>query len=139
VLHRRNRPFTSKLYALLSLIFPINQFIVLWLFFSIYTDLNVNYHPWQLLPTLLLFLAADIGLIFLFRLAEKNAKIQTKNEILEDEISYQTKYYEQLSSSYDQIRKMRHDIDNHLYSIQAMISLGKTDEASAYPIPKDFH
>lgn len=140
LLGKRNSFFRNKWQVLLALAFPINQFISLWMFFSTYADLDKEYHSWQLLTTILMYLLADAALIVLFKLVEKNAKIQAKNDMLEDEISIQSGYYEKLGSSYDQIRKMRHDIDNHLYTIQALISSGKADEAAehAREISKDY-
>jgi len=132
LLSKRMSVFTNKLHVILSLVFPINQFITLWLFFSAYINLDTNYQPWQFLPTVLIFILSDIALLFLFRLSEKNAKIQIRNEILEDEISNQTNFYEQLSDSYDNIRKIRHDIDNHMYTIQALLSSGQFEEAANY-------
>ena len=132
MLSKRGSFFQNKLQALLALAFPINQFLSLWLFFSTYMNLDAEYSPWQLIPTVLTYLLADIALVFLFMLVEKNAKIQAKNEMLEEEVAFQTKYYEKLGASYDQMRKMRHDIDNHLYTIQALISSGRADEAADY-------
>jgi len=132
ILSRRNTIFQKKWQALLALAFPVNQFISLFLFFSTYADPEKEYHSWQLLMTIGMFILADIALVLLFRLVEKNAKMQARNEMLEDEISIQSKYYEKLGDSYDQIRKMRHDIDNHMYTIQALISSGRADEAAEH-------
>ena len=37
-----------------------------------------------------------------------------------------------MTASYEGVRKMRHDIDNHLYTIRSLLAMGKTDEAEDY-------
>jgi sensor histidine kinase regulating citrate/malate metabolism len=55
-----------------------------------------------------------------------------RNELLEHQMSDQEAYYRGLTASYEEIRKMRHDIDNHLYTMQALIGDGKVSQASDY-------
>lgn len=132
LLQKRRTMFSGKLQNLLFMVFPISQFASVWLFFSSYKDLQTDYNPWYVLPVVLIYLIADVALFFSLRMSEKNAIIMAKTELLEEEIAFQKKYHSQLASSYEQIRKLRHDIDNHLYTVQTMLKAGQSKAAAQY-------
>ena len=114
----------------LFLFFPISQLMSFHIYFLNY--LSDSYDPSLFLAALIVFLIADIALFAAIRVTANNAALKVKNEILEEEVGFQKDFYEQLTSSYEGIRKMRHDIDNHLYAVQSLLDLGKVDEASQY-------
>ena len=115
---------------LLFLLFPISQNISFFIFFQNYIALS--YKPSYFLMALAVYLIADAALFAAIRVTANNAALQARNEILEEEIGFQKDYYEQLTASYEGIRKMRHDIDNHFYAIQSLLDLGKVEEAAEY-------
>ena len=115
---------------MLFLLFPISQLISFHIFFENYIALSSNVRLFML--AIAVYLIADIALFAAIRVTAKNAMLQARNEILEEEVSFQKDFYEQLSASYEGIRKMRHDIDNHFYAMQSMLDLGKVEEASEY-------
>ena len=41
-------------------------------------------------------------------------------------------FMDKRTASYEEIRKMRHDIDNHVYTMRAMMDAGRTEEAAVY-------
>lgn len=115
---------------MLFLLFPISQLISFHIFFENYVALTSNVPLFMLAITV--YLVADLALFAAIRVTANNAALKVKNEILEEEMGFQKDFYEQLTSSYEGIRKMRHDIDNHLYAVQSLLDLGKVDEASQY-------
>ncbi|MBQ9814264.1 MAG: sensor histidine kinase [Lachnospiraceae bacterium] len=117
---------------LLFLAFPISQLFTFYVFFRNYTSLEMSYSSVQLIAAVVVYLLADAALIFSIRISERNASMRVRNEILEEQISAQKQYYSQLAESYENIRKMRHDIDNHLYTMQVLLEKGQVEEASSY-------
>ena len=132
MIKRRRSGAFAGLRGLLFLAFPLSQFAAVWSYVKIYRDMTVPMDPWQILPSIIIYLLADVALFFAFRMAEKNTEMTVRNELLEEQISFQKDYYAELSASYEEVRKMRHDIDNHLYTMQAMMEAGQTKEAAAY-------
>lgn len=132
LLGRWNLALSKRLQGVMFLIFPVSQLAAICLYFSSYKDLAAEFHPWYVFPVVLIYLIADIALFFSLRMSEKNAVMTARTEILEEEIAFQKNYHAQLASSYEQIRKLRHDIDNHLYTIQTMLKSGQSDEAARY-------
>ena len=111
-------------------IFPISQMAALLNFASIYV--YREFQLWGLIATIIVFVLADIALVAFIRMTAKNAKLQVRTELLEEQVEFQKDYYKQLADSYERVRKMRHDIDNHLYTIQALLDTGEIEEAAKY-------
>ena len=131
-LKKRNSGFLNGLWGMTFIVFPISQFLSLWFYFSGYKDLKTAFNPWQLLPAVLVYLLADVALFFALRTSEKNSRMQARNSMLEEQIAFQKDYYAKLSDSYAQVRKMRHDIDDHLYTMRAILEAGRTEDAARY-------
>ena len=114
----------------LFLLFPLSQLISFHIFFENYVALSSN--SALFLMAIGVYLIADAALFAAIRVTAKNAALEARNEILEEEVDFQKDYYNQLSSTYEGVRKMRHDIDNHFYAVQSLLALGKVEEASEY-------
>ncbi len=117
---------------LVLMAFPVSQCIALFAFFYNYMDLALPHHSVNLIVTVAVFVLADVALVQSLRVSERNAAMRARNEILEEQIGAQKHYYAQLTESYENIRKMRHDIDNHLYTMQALLKEGQVEEAASY-------
>ncbi len=115
---------------LLFLVFPVGQIAILWVFMQNY--LFVSFKPVNFFLTLGIYIASDVCLIAAARVYSRNGQLKARTEILEEEVGFQKDFYEQLSSTYEGVRKMRHDIDNHLYTMKALLADGKVEEASEY-------
>jgi hypothetical protein len=117
---------------LLFCLFPLSQCFSIWAWFYSYNSFNTLEHFGIIVFLLVIFLAADIALIYMLRLTSARAELKVKNEMLEDQIRSQGNYYDQLADTYANIRRMRHDIDNHLYTIKALLDRGNTGDAAEY-------
>ncbi len=115
---------------MLFVVFPIGQIAILWVFMQNY--LFISYKPLYFYLTLGIYLASDVCLVAAARVYSMNSQLQARTEILEEEVGFQRDYYAQLSSTFESIRRMRHDIDNHLYTMQALLADGKVEEATEY-------
>ncbi len=78
------------------------------------------------------FFLADLALIYMIRISASRAELKIRSEMLEEQVRSQGNYYDQLASTYAGMRRMRHDIDNHLYTIRALIDNGRTEDAVSY-------
>ena len=111
-------------------ILPICQIFNMNVYFAVYLGAG-DIHA-RLGWTLLLYVLCDVILFISIRMSSNNALLRGRNEALEDQLKTQLSYYEKLTREYEDIRKMRHDIDNHLYTIQALLKEERISEAAEY-------
>lgn len=69
--------------------------------------------------------------VLMLKLANRRV-LMAENESLTRQMSAQRDYYDIFLSQSESIRRMRHDIANHLFTIDAMLSNGELDEAKKY-------
>lgn len=129
---RRYDSLHDRIPWLLFAVFPISQLTNLMGTFRGYLADESSWRPENVIPSLLVCVIADIALYFAIRMLSDRTELRVRNELLEDQLSDQQSYYRELSSSFEEIRRMRHDIANHLYTMKALISEGKTEEAEEY-------
>lgn len=78
------------------------------------------------------FIAADILTVSAIRETAKKAELEAENRLLARQINAQTEYYANLTQQYEENRRMRHDIQHHLHTIQILIEQGRHEDASQY-------
>lgn len=81
---------------------------------------------------LFVFLISDVSVFALMRRVANRWVLIAENESIRRQMSAQSNYYELFLAQSDAIRRMRHDIANHLFTINAMLSNGEADEAKEY-------
>lgn len=64
-----------------------------------------------------LILASSIVLILLFRQILKENKLKTQNELMQNKLDMQYKYYLNIQESHMKVKKLYHDINNHICCI----------------------
>lgn len=129
---KRYDSFHDRIPWLLFAIFPVSQLVILVGTFRSYLADETYWRPANVIPNLLVCIIADIALYYAVRAVSDRTELRVRNDLLEDQLSNQQSYYRELSSSFEEIRKMRHDIANHLYTMKALITEGKTKEAEEY-------
>ena len=129
---RRYEGLLSQREWLLFVIFPFSQCILLWCWSSSYMEFNTFVNAKYVIAAIAIALAADIALIYMIRTSASATELRIRSEMLEDQVRSQGNYYSDLASTYSDIRKMRHDIDNHIYAIKALLDNGKMELASEY-------
>lgn len=75
---------------------------------------------------------AEIALVLLQISSTKQKNAANELQRLKELTEAQKKYYSALSDSYNQTRKMRHDIQNHMFTVQALLADNKASEAAKY-------
>ena len=115
----------------LFLLFPISQYFAFSGWFipePPYVNISVGFSIFAVI----LFLVADAGLIVAMAAVSHSAALKTQNDLLQEQVTAEQEHYSALTANYEEIRRLRHDIDNHLFTIRALLSDGKSEEAAAY-------
>lgn len=116
----------------LFLLFPLSQAIAMCGWWPSYLQYYTFGNPYIVLALTVLNLLADVALIYTIRQTASNTEIRISNRFLNEQIRSQEHYYEQLASTYSNIRKMRHDIDNHIYAVEGLLKSNEIHKASEY-------
>lgn len=136
LLDKKNEDRVSDKDRLCYLLLPINQFILLTVWYYSYTFASAEaFTSKKLLIIITVMIFTVLTDIILFRLISRtaeSAELRARNELMEDQIAAKAKYYQLMAESYNNMRQMRHDIANHICTIHAMLENGEKDEARKY-------
>lgn len=132
VLEKRAGAYITDREKLLFLLFPVSQYVLLtgW-----YLNFVTNLNPSELAAALLMTAFCAVSDIFLYRLILRvadNVRLQARNELMQQQIDAKNEYYQLLAQSYGDMSRLRHDVANHIYTIQALLSDGNAADAMAY-------
>lgn len=112
------------------LIFPIISVVIL--IMMIYTNVrDGNDSFWNILITLGLFTANIITLFIISRLSE-DKKIKQDNIILQQQVRMSMDNVKTLMTAYSSQRKLTHDFNNHIETINGLISKNEINAALQY-------
>ena len=75
---------------------------------------------------------ADVGIFLAIHHIAQRAQLKAENEQLALQVEAQEKHYADLTDQYESIRRMRHDIANHLNTMQSLLESSRSGEAAAY-------
>lgn len=117
---------------LLFSFFPLSQMFLYLGIVYIYTKLQLEIVMSYFVGTLLLCYISDVGLIFAMRYISQRHQLITENEKMAALINNQEQHYNELIENYNEMRRMRHDMDNQLNVMKQLVKDGKSDEASEY-------
>lgn len=111
---------------------PASQCALLMLWFSRTTLQTSRAFTCILVLAAVLCLAADAGTYMLFLNAGESSALLARARTLEAELARQKADCAELTAQYGRVRVLRHDILNHVFSIQTMLDNGLNDEAERY-------
>ncbi len=117
--------------ALPFLLFPFSQYAAMIGWFtaeSPYMHVSTAFA----VSAILMFIASDAGLVLAVSTVAKSAALHAQNEALAEQVEAEKEHYAALAANYEDIRRMRHDIANHIYAIRALIADGRSEDAAAY-------
>lgn len=136
LLDKKNEDRVSDRDRLCYLLLPINQFILLTVWYYSYTFASAEeFTPKKLLVIVIVLIFTVLTDLILFRLISRtaeSAELRARNELMQEQIAAKAKYYQLMAESYANMRQMRHDIANHICTIHAMLENGERDEAEKY-------
>lgn len=132
MLFKRYQNNLSLRELLLYALFPLSQLLLLarWMKLSVLTALDGSLG--FIILSFVLCIAADASMFYLLRATAQRARLQAQNNLLLRQVELQKEHYSALISQYESVRHMRHDISNHLHTIQILLDQGNPEEASAY-------
>ena len=75
---------------------------------------------------------ADVGIFLSVLHISQRAQLKAENQLLSRQVEAQEQHYADLTAQYESVRRMRHDIANHLNTMQALLENSRSGEAAAY-------
>lgn len=85
-----------------------------------------------IIVSLVLCVLSDVLLLWILVRSARATRTEMENIILTRQLEAQQKYYSSLNAQYETIRRIRHDIANHIYTVEALLSDRKLKEAEKY-------
>ena len=127
----RTSRFSTREWLLFSM-FPFSQVLMLSLWQTSYLNLNAADMATLQFIASAVCCASDVALYFAVRGLSQRAELAAQNRLLGEQIDAQMQHYAALSGQYEQMRVMRHDIANHVHTIQILLNEGDTRAAEQY-------
>ena len=118
--------------SLLLGIFPLSQMVLIWFILRLWQRSGQDVHWGGPVLIVLLGVLADLLLIQLFRRLRDTQEMQKQALVLESELFARRRYLEQLNEASLQLRRIRHDMNNHLQTLGYLIGSGAVDKAGRY-------
>lgn len=120
----------ERLIWLTFIIFPLTEYLLI--------DRTIPVGPGSGKQLVYLFFAvgfsilSDIGLGQAMLSVAQNAALKTRYAALQRQVDTQTAYYRQEAAYYERLRQLRHDMNNHVYTLKILLGEGRTADAAAY-------
>ena len=86
----------------------------------------------MLLPVAVLILYVNIIVFYLYDTISSVFEVQKQKEEYEQQLKWQLTYYDTLAENQDVIRKIKHDLQNNLQSMEQLLCEGKKEELAEY-------
>ena len=117
---------------LLFAIFPISQYLLMFGWLDAIRTTADQSRVVFFIIAILAAVIADVGIFLAILHIAQHAQLKAENEILSRQVEAQEKHYADLTAQYESIRRMRHDIANHLDTMQSLLESSRSGEAAAY-------
>lgn len=114
-------------------LFPISQYVLLCGWFSelALEDFSLSKLIFMVIAELICMVSDAVLYMSMVSIARRS-RLAAENELLRKQIDAQKAHYAALTDQYEDTRRMRHDIANHMYTINLLLKDGRTEEAAAY-------
>ena len=129
-LNRSRFCFSAGDWGMLAL-FPISQYALMygWLYsFRLYKVDRPLFFPIIMAACIL----ADIGFFKTVASISQRAVLAAENNMLAVQLESQKKHYASLTAQYESIRRMRHDLANHINAVKILFDSGRSEDAQEY-------
>lgn len=117
---------------LLFAIFPVSQYLLM---FGWLDTIRITADESRVVFFIVAIIAAiiaDVGIFLSVLHIAQRAQLKAENELLSRQVEAQEQHYADLTAQYESIRHMRHDIANHLNTMQSLLDSSRSGEAAAY-------
>ena len=112
-------------------IFPISQYVLMYGWLDS-IRLSGGGRSFFFLLVMFACIFADVSLFSAMVRLSQRAQLAAENNILAAQIDAQEKHYQALAAQYESIRRMRHDIANHVSAMQSLLASGRSSDAQEY-------
>ena len=126
----KNRLHGSE--CVLYLLFPFSQYLLLFGWLRVCLSEMTFPRAGYVIAAMLVCMAADVALYIAVRGMAQRSELKVRNDILSAQIDRQKEHYAAITAQYETIRRMRHDIAKHLYTMQALLHAERYQDAAAY-------
>lgn len=126
----KNRLHGSE--CVLYLLFPFSQYLLLFGWLRVCLSEMTFPRAGYVIAAMLVCMAADVALYIAVRGMAQRSELKERNDILSAQIDRQKEHYAAITAQYETIRRMRHDIAKHLYTMQALLHAERYQDAAAY-------
>jgi len=113
-------------------LFPFSQFLMMYGWVETLRVYEGPEYTVYFIVAILSCMAADIGIFQAMQHIAQRTQLEVENNQLALQLKAQEKHYTDLTAQYESIRRMRHDIANHLNVMQSLLESGRSSEATAY-------
>lgn len=117
---------------LLYPLFPLSQFVLLYGWIAAAREALTFSRIGFLLAAMGVCVIADFALFFTIRSLAQKGRLRSENELFSRQLSIQKGHYSAIVAQYESIRRVRHDIADHLYTIESLLSQGNYAYAQRY-------
>lgn len=116
----------------LYLLFPVSQYLLLFGWLRVCLSEMTFPRAGYVIAAVLVCAAADAALYLAVRGMAQRSELKARNDVLSAQIDRQKEHYTAITAQYENIRRMRHDIAKHLYTMQALLHAERYQDAAAY-------
>lgn len=117
---------------LLYPLFPLSQFVLLYGWIAAAREALTFSRIGFLLAAMGVCVIADFALFYTIRSLAQKGRLRYENELFSRQLIAQKGHYSAIVAQYESIRRVRHDIANHLYTIESLLSQGNYEHAQSY-------
>ena len=117
---------------LLFSIFPISQYLLMFGWLDTIRTTADESRVVFFIVAIVAAIIADVGIFLSVLHISQRAQLKAENQLLSRQVEAQEKHYADLTAQYESVRRMRHDIANHLNTMQALLENSRSGEAAAY-------
>lgn len=116
----------------LYLLFPLSQYMLLFGWLRVCLNEMTFPRAGYVIAAMLVCIAADAALYIAVRGMAQRSELKVRNDLLSTQLDQQKEHYAAITAQYENIRRMRHDIAKHLYTMQALLHSERYQSAAAY-------
>lgn len=117
-------------YFYLSLLFPITSYLSMYMVF--YGLSSSEDAPLTIAIFEICLAIANVGILYLISIIEKEAQRETEMALMQKQIDMQMQSYTALELNYRTQRKMTHEFERHIQTLQSLMDRQEYDAANQY-------
>lgn len=116
----------------LYLLFPIITVVTLYIFIKLGIDYDITKYTYLIIPVLFALALINFSTLVLFKKTVENTSAQHELDLINSRKELEEERYKELGDLYNQLQITRHDIKNHLVSINCLLEQHQYEEVNKY-------